>query len=211
MTDILHQLSNWLLSFADTQWAIAVLGLSSFFESIFFPIPPDPLLIAVGVVQRDIAIFLGVFVALTSVAGAIVGHWLGSWLGRPIIDWMGERPLLDKVLSPDKVDKVERLFDRYGTWTILIAAFTPIPYKVFAITAGILHMNRRNFIIASLVGRGARFVTIGVLIAVYGEEIEAFVSGNFELLAIAVSAISVGLVVAWLVYRRIQTRAPASP
>ena len=87
MSYIIHELSDWVLSFAESQWAVALLGLSSFMEAIIFPIPPDPLLIAIGLVQQEIAIFLGLWVAITSVAGAIVGHWIGKRLGRPIIEW----------------------------------------------------------------------------------------------------------------------------
>ena len=116
MTELLHDLSDWLLSFADSDWAIAVLLVSSFAESIFFPIPPDPLLLAVAIVQQPIAALLGVLVAVASVAGAVVGHALGMRLGRPV---------LAKMFSEGKVAYVDRLFERYGVWAILIAAFTP--------------------------------------------------------------------------------------
>ena len=127
MRDLLHDLSDWLLGFADSDWAIVVLLSSSFAESIFFPIPPDPLLLAVAIAQQPIAVLLGLLVAVASVAGAVVGHALGMRLGRPI---------LTRMFSEGKVAYVDRLFERYGLWAILIAAFTPVPYKVFAIAAG---------------------------------------------------------------------------
>ena len=82
MTDWLHDLSDWVVGFADSDWAIVVLGISSFAESIFFPVPPDPLLVGVAIIQPHLAIWLGVLVTLTSVAGAVVGHWIGRRFGR---------------------------------------------------------------------------------------------------------------------------------
>ncbi len=201
MSELFHSLSDWLLSFVDSDWAIAMLAFSSFIESIFFPIPPDPLLLAVAIAQQEIAILLGVLVAVASVAGAIVGHAIGMWLGRPI---------LTRMFSDTKIEYVDRLFERYGTWAILIAAFTPVPYKVFAIAAGVWRMDRRKFIIASAMGRGARFITIGLLVFLFGEEIERFLSENFETLTLGVTILVVIAGVVWYVlHRRRQARMAA--
>ena len=201
MIELFHSLSDWLLGFADSDWAIAMLAFSSFIESIFFPIPPDPLLLAVSIAQQEIAIFLGILVAVASVAGAIVGHALGMRLGRPI---------LTRMFSETKIAYVDRLFERYGTWAILVAAFTPVPYKVFAIAAGVWRMDRRKFIIASAIGRGARFITIGVLVFLFGEEIEAFLSENFEMLTVGTTVLVVASGLVWyILHRRRQTRMTA--
>jgi len=193
MIELFHSLSDWLIGFADSDWAIAMLAFSSFIESIFFPIPPDPLLLAVAIAQQDIAILLGVMVAVASVAGAVVGHALGMRLGRPI---------LTRMFSETKIAYVDRLFERYGTWAILIAAFTPVPYKVFAIAAGVWRMDRRKFIIASVIGRGARFITIGVLVFLFGEEIEKFLSDNFEKITFGITILVVMSGVAWYILHR---------
>ena len=200
MTDWLHDLSDWVVGFADSDWAIVVLGISSFAESIFFPVPPDPLLVGVAIIQPHLAIWLGVLVTLTSVAGAVVGHWIGRRFGRPI---------LDKLFRQDKkVALAERMIKKYGAWATLIAAFTPIPYKVFAISAGALDLDRRTFILASLVGRGARFISIGVLVYVYGEQIEDFIGDHFGVLTLAVMAALLAAVGTWaLVHRRRARRA----
>ena len=112
------------------------------------------------------------------------------------------RPILAKMFSEDRVAYVDRLFERYGVWAILIAAFTPVPYKVFAIAAGVWRMDRRKFIIASAIGRGARFGTIGVLVFLFGEEIEAFLTENFELLTVGVSVVAVALGAGWYILHR---------
>ena len=179
MIELIHDLGDWVVGFASSDWAVLLLGLTSFVEAIFFPIPPDALLIGMGIIQSNLAIWFGVLVTVTSVAGALVGHWLGLRLGRP---------LLHRWFPADKVEAVERLLQKYGVWAVLLFAITPLPYKVFAITAGALDLDRRTFMIASLVGRGARFITIGVLLFVYGEEVESFIAGNFEFVSVAVAA-----------------------
>ena len=184
MFDLLRELSDWTVGFADSDWSALILTVGSFLESIFFPIPPDPLLIAIGIRRPETALWLAALVTISSVAGAVVGHWLGQRFGRP---------LLYRLVSTSKVEAVERLFHRYGAWAVMMAAFTPIPYKVFAISAGMLDLHRGKFIVASLVGRGARFFLLGALLFVFGESIEGFIDRNFELLTVAGT---IGLLVA---------------
>ena len=194
MIDLLSDMSDWLVGFAGSDWAILVLAVTSFFEAIFFPVPPDPLLVGIGILQPHLAIWLGVLVTLSSVAGAMVGHWLGGRLGRPIAI---------RLFPETGVQVAERLFKRYGMWAVLIAAFTPIPYKVFAISAGVLKLDRRTFLVASIIGRGARFITIGVLVLAFGDRMQAFIAGNFEMLTLVMGAGVVAAATIWvLVHRR---------
>lgn len=195
MIELLHDLSDWTVGFADSDWAALALAVLSFCESIFFPVPPDPLLIGISILQPENALWLAAVVTVSSVAGALVGHWLGKRVGRP---------LLYRIASEDKVLSVERMFRRHGATAVLIAAFTPLPYKVFAITAGVLDMDRRTFMVTSLIGRGARFFLLGGLIFVYGESVQDFIQRNFDLLTIA-SGIAVAIVavlVALYMYQR---------
>ena len=195
MIDLLRELSDWTAGFAESDWATLILAVAAFTESIFFPVPPDPLLIAIAIPQPHAALWLAALVTASSVAGAVVGHWLGLRFGRP---------LLYRFASRSKVEAVEALFQKYGAWAVLVAAFTPIPYKVFAISAGILDLNRRTFIIASIVGRGARFFIIGGLIYAYGEEIQEFIDTNLELVTVATTAgvLVAAVAVAIIVQRR---------
>ena len=179
MIDLYHRLSVWVVGFAESDWAVLILAVNSFTESIFFPVPPDVLLIGIAVLEPERALWLAGIVTVSSVAGAVVGHWLGRRWGRP---------LLHRLVSPAKTETVERLFRKYGAWAILLAAFSPVPYKVFAILAGVLELDRRSFVAASAAGRGARFFAIGVLVFFYGEEIEGFIGDNFEILTLAVTA-----------------------
>ena len=180
MTEALSNLSHWIADFAGTPWALLVLALHSFTESIFNPIPIDPLLISMSVLQPKLALLHAGIGAGSSVAGALVGYWLGQRWGRP---------LLLKFVTAEKVDRVEGLFQRYGSWAVLIAAITPIPYKVFTITAGVLEMDRRSFLIVSIIGRGARFFLVAGLILLFGPTIERFLGTGFEVLTVAVSGV----------------------
>ena len=200
MRELYHELTDWMLSLADSDWAIGLLILLSFSESVVFPIPPDPLLIAIGIANPESAIWVAAFVTLASVCGAYVGHWLGRKVGRP---------LLRRLISESKTARAEALFDKYGAWAIVVAAFTPIPYKVFTILAGILDLRMRSFLVASLIGRGARFMTIGVLIFVFGESIRVFIDNNFEIMTIAAGAGLAVVVAGYMGYR--WTRQPQAP
>ena len=199
MFDLLHDLSDWTLSLAESEWALVLLVLVAFSESIFFPIPPDPLLIAIGIADPSAAIWAAALATAASVAGGVVGHYLGRRIGRP---------LLNKFVSEDKIARAESLFERYGAWAILAAAITPIPYKVFTILAGVMNLRMRPFLLASLVGRSARIMTVGVLIYLFGESVRDFIDHNFELLTVAAGAGMVGVAAAYLVFRRMRGRTP---
>ena len=82
MTNLLREISNWIIGFVDSEWAIAVLAINSFIESIFFTIPPDPMLIGIAIRHPDMALWLATIVTLTSTAGGIISYWLGQKLGR---------------------------------------------------------------------------------------------------------------------------------
>ena len=194
--DLLHRLADWTEGLADSDWAVALLSLIAVSESVVFPIPPDPLLIAIGLADPGSAIWLALLVTLGSVIGAVMGHWIGRKIGRP---------LLHRLVSENKTVRVEALFNKYGAWAILVAAFTPIPFKVFTILAGVMNLEMRPFIIASIIGRGARFLTIGVLIFVFGESIQSFIDDNFEILTITSGGGFIAIVIAYLVFTRMQS------
>ena len=195
LLDRLSDLSDWTESFAESDWAIGLLTLVAFSESFIFPIPPDPLLIATGLAHPSWAIWMAGLVTVASVAGAVVGHWLGRRLGRP---------LLYRLVSESRIERAERLFGRFGAWAILVAAFTPIPYKVFTVLAGVLDLKIKYLVLASLVGRGARFLIIGALIFVFGESIQSYIDDNFETLALAAAAGLVAVVAAVLIFGRVR-------
>ena len=165
------------------------LAILSFIEAIFFPIPPDAVLMPL-VLREPRGFFVAAAVTtIFSVLGALVGYLIGL---------KGGRPILDRFVSRQKVARVEELYQRYDVWSIFIAAFTPIPYKVFAVSAGVFRLSITRFTLASLVGRFVRFFAIAALVAAYGQTMVAFVEEYFEALTLAlVAAAAAG----WWVWR----------
>ena len=142
----------------------ATLAVVSFTESIIQPVPPDLLYLpmlydAVGDIPLVTWLFL--VVTLSSVAGSYVGYLIGQKWGRE---------LLDKFAKPKHVAKLEALTIKYGTLGIFIAAFSPIPYKVFGWVAGMGEMNKKAFLIAGLFGRSLRFGLEAILVGIYGQK-----------------------------------------
>ena len=142
----------------------ASLAVLSFTESIIQPVPPDLLYLpmlydAMGDVPLVIWLFL--VVTLSSVAGSYVGYLIGKKWGRDV---------LDRFAKPKHVAKLEALTIKYGTFGIFIAAFSPIPYKVFGWVAGMGEMNKKAFLIAGLFGRSLRFGLEAILVGIYGQK-----------------------------------------
>ena len=165
-----------MLDWAASPWAPVALFIFSFWESSFFPIPPDPLLIAMAVASPEYSLVFAAICTVASVSGAALGYLIGNRGGRPIVN---------RLFKPDKVQAAERLYNRYDVWAVGAAAFTPIPYKVFTITAGMAQLNFPRFMIASTIGRGARFFLVGTLIFFFGPTIQGWIDDYFEYLTIA--------------------------
>lgn len=168
-------------------WGLLVLA---FAESSFFPIPPDLLLIPLCLSSPAKALVYALFCTLASVAGGYLGYVLGKVIGQP---------LLHRFASDRVIDKVESMFTRYGAWAMFLAGLTPIPYKVFTISAGIFAMRVPPFIVASLLGRGLRFFTEAILIMAIGEQAVSFIANNFEWLTIVMALL---VVVCYMLYKR---------
>lgn len=145
------------------------LAALSFAESSFFPVPPDVLLVPLCVARPQGALRLGALTTVFSTLGGLFGYLIG-WLAFDIVT-----PLLQDAGYWQHVLKVEEWFGAYGIWIVFLAGFSPLPYKVFTLTAGALSMPLLPFLLASLVGRGARFMLVAGLIAHYGPRVEPWV------------------------------------
>ena len=195
---LISDLGHWVLAWGDSPWGSLALFVLAFWESSFFPIPPDGLMTALAAGNLSFALgFSGI-----ATAGSLLGAMLGYWIGL-----RGGRPVLNRFFSEKRIHYVEQQYQKRDIWAVTIAAFTPIPYKVFAIGAGAFRLNFRRFMLASLIGRGGRFFLVGVLITVFGTQIETIVDDYFDVLAIAFVVV---LVMGFLVIRFV-TRSPASP
>lgn len=171
--------------------AIWFLGGMSFIESIFWPIPVDVMLAPMSLAKPDKAYHYAWVATVTSVSGAAVGYLLGATLYDPVVV-----PLMELLGAMDKMLIAQSWFEEYGVWVIFIAGFTPIPYKVFTVTAGLLGMAFIPFMLVSVVGRGARFFLVSALMAKGGEPMEEKIKYYVEYIGWAVVAIAVVLYLA---------------
>ena len=183
---MLRRLYDWVLHWAATPygtWALFVLALS---ESSFFPLPPDVLLIALAVAIPKKSFKY----ALICSVGSVLGGCLGYLIGWQFMTSIGERIISFYGLN-QKIAYIAELYSAYDAWAIGIAGFTPIPYKVFTISAGAFKINFWVFLLASIVSRSARFFLVGGLIYIFGSQIKSFIDRYFDLLAIAFTVLLV--------------------
>ena len=170
------------------------LGGLSFAESSFFPIPVDVMLAPMCIAERKHAWRYASIATVFSVLGGVAGYFIGLGLFEAIRPWLADSHYWDAYMTS------RSWFDKYGIWAIFVAGFSPIPYKVFTIAAGVAALNLPGFFIASLVGRGARFFLVSGLIVLGGEKLEQNLRKYVEGIGWAV-VLLVAAVIAWLMVR----------
>lgn len=172
-----RKLYDWVLSWSETRYGVPAMAIVSFMESSFFPIPPDPLLMALSLGKPKKAFWYAAICSVASVLGGILGYFIG-WA---LWDLLGPF-FLTYVFSTEAFEYVGALYKQNAFLTILGAAITPIPYKVFTVAAGVFHINLLYLIVASAIGRSARFFLEAGLIYYFGERIRNFIDKYFNLL-----------------------------
>jgi len=183
---MLRRLYDWVLHWAETPYGSWALFLLAFSESSFFPIPPDILLIALAIAIPKKSLKY----ALICSAGSVLGGCFGYLIGWKFMALIGNRIVEFYGLTP-KIEYIEILFNRYDAWAVGIAGFTPIPYKVFTISAGMFKINFMVFFLASVASRSARFFIVGGLIFIFGPTIQTFIDKYFNVLAVAFTVLLV--------------------
>lgn len=168
-----------------TQNGVWGLSLNSFIESFFLIPPPDFLLIAMNLAKPDNALYYALICTIASALGGGVGYIIGKFGGRPAFNWLIGMFAKDKEKANQNFLQVEKLYNEYGPMAVFLAAFTPIPYKVFTIASGILNMNFAGFMGASFIGRGMRFFIVSIVLMLLGEQIKE----HLELVILACSAV----------------------
>lgn len=138
----------------------------SFAESSFFPIPPDVMLAPMSMARPEHAWRFASITTIASVIGGIFGYLIGLFAFEMI------EPMLVDLGYHEKYLQAKSWFDEWGFWAIFVAGFSPIPYKIFTITAGVISMALVPFLLASAIGRGARFFLVAGLMAWGGEKME---------------------------------------
>ncbi|MDJ0700782.1 MAG: YqaA family protein [Woeseiaceae bacterium] len=170
------------------------LALLSFSESSFFPIPVDVMLAPMVMADRDKAWRFAAVAAVFSVLGGVAGYAIGWGMFEAIQPWLSQSHYWDAYLTS------RQWFDDYGVWVVFVAGFSPIPYKVFTIAAGVAVLNLPGFIIASAIGRGARFFLVAGLVYAFGKRFEETMLKHIERIGWAMVVLTI-IVIAWLMMR----------
>jgi membrane protein YqaA with SNARE-associated domain len=162
---MLRRLYDWCIAAAGKPYATWLLGMISFVESSFFPIPPDVMLIPMSLARPDKAYFYATVCTITSVAGGVLGYLIGSVLYDSVGLW-----LIHLYGYGDKVEAFREAYAQWGGWIILLKGLTPIPYKIVTIASGFAGYNLPMFIGLSMIARGGRFFLLAFLLHRYGAQ-----------------------------------------
>ncbi|TPV94088.1 MAG: DedA family protein [Myxococcales bacterium FL481] len=184
-----RRLFDWVLSWADTPYGVPALFVLAFTESSFFPIPPDVLLMALGLAAPTRAWRFALWCTVGSVAGGAFGYYLG-WAA-----WSAVEPWLFAHVpgfSHEKFEKVMGFYREWGVEFVFVAAFTPFPYKIFTIGAGVAKLNLPMFLGASVVGRAARFFLVALFIRYLGDAAKGFIDRYFNIITLVGTAVLIG-------------------
>lgn len=192
----LKKIYYWVLKWAETPYGIFALFILAFSESIFFPIPPDVLLIALAMGSTVKSFRYAAICTIGSVSGAFMGYAIGHFVW---ISSNGEFTGFANFFfnnipgfSFSLFNGIKALYNEWDFWVIFTAGFTPIPYKVFTVTSGVFDINLVMFFIASLISRGTRFFLVAWLIWKYGPDIKRYIEKYFNLFAFGFTVILIG-------------------
>jgi len=184
---IVRRLYNWVLSWADTPYGSPALFVLAFMESSFFPIPPDVLQIALSTEKPKRSFWYAGVSLVGSVAGALFGYLIGTMF------WEATQSFFyAHLFREEDFAKVKELYQNYDFWAVFIGAFSPIPYKIFTIAAGVCKIDMPMFVIASVIGRGVRFFAVASLMFFFGPTIKGWIEKYFNLLAVIFTVLLIG-------------------
>ncbi len=187
MANPLRRLYDWVLHWAETPYGTPALLILAFAESSFFPVPPDLLLIALALSIPSRAFWYALVCAAGSISGAYLGYGIG-YLGWEAVG----RPLVELYNGQETMEWIRLQYDAYGFWGVLVAALTPIPYKVFTIASGLFRFDLGTFTAASVLGRGLRFFTVAGLIYYFGPPVKDLIDRRFNLMVTIFTILLVG-------------------
>ena len=184
-----RRLYDWVLGWADTPYGLPALAVLSFAESSFFPIPPDVLLIALVLGNRTRWFRFALVCSVASLLGGLTGYAIGWGLWGALDDFFFS---FVPGFTRDRFDGIRALYDEWNFWVVFTAGFTPIPYKVITVSAGVFSINLAVFAVASAVSRSARFFLVAALLFFMGPRIRTFIDRYFNLLATAFTILLIG-------------------
>jgi membrane protein YqaA with SNARE-associated domain len=181
---------DYILRLASHAKATYYLFLLSVAESSFFPIPPDVMLLPMCLAQPNRVWRLAGITTIGSVLGGVIGYAIGAYAFGFIEPVLADSGYMDSYLD------AVRWFEEWGFWAIFVAGFSPIPYKVFTIAGGAMGMALLPFVVASFIGRGARFYLLALLIRVFGHTADSLVRKHMDRIGwMMVGMILIGIIV----------------
>ncbi len=167
---MLRRLYDWCIAAAIKPYASWIMGIVSFVESSFFPVPPDAMLVPMALARPDKAYFFATICTLSSVAGGMLGYAIGYFLYKSVGLW-----LMHLYGYGGKIEAFRQAYVEWGTWIILLKGLTPIPYKIVTIASGFTGYPFIPFVLLSIVARGMRFFLVAFLIHRYGPQARAII------------------------------------
>jgi membrane protein YqaA with SNARE-associated domain len=183
----MRRLYDWMMRMAGHPKAPWALFWVAFVESSIFPIPPDVMLIPMVLAQRAKA---WIYATICTV-GSVIGGMLGYAIGYYLFEYIGH-PILDLYGYGQKYEESRLLFDTWGPWILIAKGWTPFPYKVLTIAAGVFKMSFVPFVLASIVARAMRFYLVAALLYWFGEPIRDFIEKRLSLITTAFVVLLVG-------------------
>jgi len=189
---LLRRLYDWCLGAAHKPYAMWIMGVVSFAESSFFPVPPDVMLIPMALARPERAYVMAAWCTATSVVGGIVGYAIGALLYDSVGGW-----LIQLYGYGDKVETFRAAYAQWGAWIILLKGLTPIPYKIVTITSGFAGYNLGLFIVFSIIARATRFFVLAFLLHRYGEQARHIIEKQLGLwVLLGAGVVAIGIVIA---------------
>lgn len=184
---MLRKLYDWVIGLASRPAADWYMGIVSFSESSFFPVPPDVMLLPMALARPDRVWRLAAICTITSVAGGIVGYLIGSLLYDSVGQW-----IIAIYGYGARMEEFRQLYAHWGAWIILLKGLTPIPYKLVTIASGFAGYDFHWFVVLSLITRGARFYVLAFLIDRWGLQARDFIEKRLGLVTLGLLAIIIG-------------------
>lgn len=169
---------DWVLRLAHHRHALRSLGIVSFAESSFFPIPPDVMLVPMVLARRDQAYLIATVCTVASILGGIFGYAIGYFLWDSVGQWLVQLYHMEA-----KVEQLRHGYANYGAAIILLKGLTPIPFKLVTLASGFFAFNFPLFVILATITRAARFFIIAALLRRFGEPVQAFIEERLNLFA----------------------------
>lgn len=171
-----RRLYEWTLKWATHPKGVQAYVFICFIESIFFPIPVDPLLMALCISKHKKSLYYAAIGCVASVIGGIAGYLLGFQAGDFVMGYLGDNHFIAKAAE---------MFKENTFYAMFIAGFTFLPFKVFTVSAGLSQAPLVPFIFGSIFGRGMRFFLVGGLIYFFGPTIKGFIDKYLEKIFLA--------------------------